>query len=338
MALTLFIAAGFYCLDRSPAAAGFLLGTACCVKYLGWYFAAAGLIYLLLFVRRAIPMFLATFAIAVIPMYARIFALTGNPFFPFLPKIFGTSPWAMPLPAHHANAARLFWDITFARERVNFQPPYSPLFAIAILITLIAATRNRRAAFLAGVCACYIAIFTFLPQDSRYLLPLLPLVSIAAATAVAPLLQRKTMIAVSLLAIAPGIAYAGYRIVRQGPPPLTPAQRHQYLESRIPELRALQHRGAGRIYVCGAEQLKYFGGDDLIGDVVGPFANQKIVGGSHESAQLSRALAGLNVRYLLMSRAHCPSAWQLLPQKPQFERIYADDGATLWRVAAPDGQ
>ncbi|HEX3579547.1 MAG TPA: glycosyltransferase family 39 protein, partial [Thermoanaerobaculia bacterium] len=48
-ALMLFVAAGAYCLDRHPAAAGFLLGTACSVKYLGGYFALAALVYLLLF-------------------------------------------------------------------------------------------------------------------------------------------------------------------------------------------------------------------------------------------------------------------------------------------------
>lgn len=336
MALTLFVAAGFYCLDRNPAAGGFLLGTACSVKYLGWYFAAAGVVYLLLFGadrKRTLPIYVATFAVAVLPMYGRIVALTGNPFFPFLPKIFGRSPWAMTLPTHPAaNALRLFWDITFDRARVNWQPPYSPLFAIALLLTLVAATRDRRAAFLAAVCAGYIAIFTFLPQDSRYLLPLLPLVSAAAAISIAPLLRRKMMIALSLLSIAPGIAYAGYRIARQGPPPVTSAQRQLYLEARLPELRALEHRGAGRIYVCGAEQLKYFGGDDLYGDVTGPFANQRIFGASRNAAELSRALENMHVRYLLISRAHCPAACQQLPREPLFKRVYADGGAELWKV------
>jgi len=335
IALTLFIAAGFYCFGHSPAAAGLLLGTACSVKYLGWYFAAAGVVYLLLFGpnrKRALPIFLATFAAAVLPMYGRIVALTGNPFFPFLTKIFGNSPWAMALNPETTNAFRLFWDITFDRARVNWQPPYSPLFAIAMLITFMAATRNRRAAFLSAICIGYIVIFTFLPQDSRYLLPLLPLVSVAAAMAIAPMLRRKMLIALSLLSIAPGIAYAGYRIARQGAPPITSAQRQRYLEIRLPELRALEHRGTGRIYVCGAEQLKYFGGDDLYGDVTGPFANQKIFGGSRNVEELSRALENLHVRYLLISHAHCPSAWQQLPRAPRFERVYADGGADLWMV------
>ena len=329
-ALMLFVAAGFYCLDRNPIAAGFLLGTACSVKYLGCYFAAAGFAYLLLFGanrRRTIPLFLGALAAAVLPMYGRIVALTGNPFFPFLPSLFGASPWMLPATPRTANVLRLFWDITFARERVNFQPPYSPLFAVAMLITFIAAIRDRRATFLAAVCIGYIAIFTFLPQDSRYLLPLLPLVAMAAASAVAPMLRKKAIVALSLLAVAPGIAYAGYRFVRQGPLPLTSAQRRQYLEVHIPEYRALEHRGPGRIYVCGAEQLKYFGGDDLLGDVAGPFAYDTIMG-----KDFPGRLTRFHIRYLLVSRAHCPVAWQRLPSPPRFELVYADDGATLWQV------
>jgi hypothetical protein len=339
-ALMLFVAAGFYCLDRNPLAAGFLLGAACSTKYLGIYFAAAGFAYLLLFGphrRRTIPLFLGALLAGTLPMYGRIVALTGNPVFPFLPRMFGTTSWTLVTPnsGHIATLPRLFWDITFARERVNFQPPYSPLFAVAMLITLIAATRDRRATFIAAVCAGYIAIFTFLPQDSRYLLPLLPLVAMTAATSVAPLLRRNALIALSLIAVAPGLAYAGYRFIRQGPPPLTATQRQQYLETHIPEYRALEHRGPGRIYAVCAEQLKYYAGDDLLGDVEGPYANEMIIGKSADAEQLWRALARLNIRYLLISRKRCPMAWQRLPSGRWFERVYEDDGAMLWRLVAP---
>jgi hypothetical protein len=345
VALMLFVAAGFYCLDRSildrnPAAAGFLFGTACSVKYLGWFFAAAAFFFLLIFAgsrRRSILLFSGAFIAAVLPMYGRIVALTGNPFFPFLTRVFGRSPWALSMPAtiapatRVANAMRLFWDITFVRERVNAQPPYSPLFAVAMLITLIAATRDRRAAFLTAMCAAYIAIFTFLPQDSRYLLSLLPLVSVAAAISIWPLLRKQMVIALSVLAIAPGLAYAGYRIVRQGPPPLTTPQRRQYLEAHIPAFRALEHRGPGRIYVCGAEQLKYFGGEDLLGDVEGPYAFPGTAGVS--PAWISKQAPGAGGTpavpgYLLVSRAHC----LFVPAGPRFELVYADDEASLWRV------
>ncbi|HEV7240754.1 MAG TPA: glycosyltransferase family 39 protein [Thermoanaerobaculia bacterium] len=344
--LMLFVAAGAWCLDRATsenprafaAAAGFLFGTACSAKYLGWYFAVAALVFLVCFGpdrRRTIPIFLLAFAAAVVPTYACIVAFTGNPVFPFLPEIFGATPWTISMsedPRPVARAARLFWDITFARERVLYQPPYSLLFAGALLVTIVAAAKNRRLAFLSAVCAGYLAIFiVFLPQDSRYLLPLLPLVSVAAASVLA---RWKTLsVALSVLSIAGGLAYVGFRVARQGPPPLNAAQRQQYLEQRVPEYRALERRGTGRIYVCGAEHLKDYGGADVVGDFYGPLSIDEVIGGSRDASELSASLARIDVRYLLVSRKRCPPEWQRLPASPAFELVYADDGALLWRVS-----
>jgi 4-amino-4-deoxy-L-arabinose transferase-like glycosyltransferase len=378
-ALMLFVAAGFFCLDRAArhrpllrpatgpcqravagphattpapdtpawyAAAGFFLGTACSVKYLGWYFAAAGVGFVLLFSGkrwRAVVIFLLSFAAAVLPMYSRIVALSGNPFFPFLPRLFGRTPWTFTVSevaSRPTRALRLFWDVTFARERLNQQPPYSPLFAVAILFMIVVAVRSRRAAFLCATCAGYVVIFVFMPQDSRYLLPLLPLVSIGAATATVMWIGSRPsgqtiLLALSLMAIAPGIAYAGYRLAKQGFPPVEPAQRRLFLERRIPEYRALERRGPGRIYVCGAEQLKYFGGDEILGDVDGPVGTEKIVGSCHNAAELAAALGRLDVRYLLVSRRACRQQWQHLPSWPAFEPVYADAGAVIWRSRFP---
>jgi hypothetical protein len=354
VALALFTTAGFYCLDRATsersfavyaaqdesrnfAAAGFFLGTACSVKYLGLYFAVAAFVFALCFGRnrrRSIPLFAAACAAAMLPMYGRILALTGNPVFPYASRLFGASPWAFTLPERMtlgtriAGALRVVWDVTFARERMGLQPPYSPLLLVAVLIALIAATRNRRAAFLCAMAAVYIAAFTWLPQDSRYLLPLLPLVSVTAAIAVAPRLRFAN--AVAVVAIAPLFLYAGYRVVRDGPPPVTAAQRRAFLERRIPEYRALEHRGPGRVYVCGAEQLKDFAGDELLGEAIGPLSSDIVLGSSRDAAQLSEALARLDARSFLVSRRACRAEWRRLPAPPYFERVYADQSAELW--------
>ena len=298
-ALALFVTAGFYCLDHERyATAGFLLGTACGVKYLGCYFAVAGLVY----AWRNAPRFILGLAAGALPMLGFITWQTGNPVFPF----FGSTVWTHHLPRPNASVWRLFFDITFARDRVNQQPPYSPLFAISLLITLIAARYDRRAAFAGAMCIGYVAIFAFLPQDSRYLLPLLPLVSVVAASAVAPRIRRIALI--SLIVALPGFAYAGYRVIKQGRPPLNATERRVYLEQHIPEFRALEHRGRGPIYVCGAEQLKYYGGDDLRGDVVGPYTSMPA-----------------NTRYVLISRHTCAA-----PRG--FTRVYADAAAELWEA------
>jgi len=341
VALTLFIVAGASCLDRQPAIAGVLFGSACSVKYLGCYFAVVAVMYLLLFGtrrRRAIPIFVGTLCLAMLPMYGWIASLTHNPFFPFASTLFGASPWTMPLPppgsfiTHALNGVRVFWDVSFARERLNAQPPFSPLFAVSMAVVLVSAIRNRRALFLSAVCVAYIAIFTLLPADSRYLVPLLPLVSLAAATAVTPLIGPRIALLISLISIAVGVAYAGYRINRQGVIPLNIDAQHRYQEQHIPELRALARHDGGRIYVCGVEQLKFFGGDALVGDVTGPYANVLIIGKSRDSHELALRLSTLGVRDLLLSRAHCPPAWRRLASQPQFTPVYVDDAAELWRL------
>ncbi len=355
IALTLFIAAGIICLDRIEvgdpsryaAMAGFFLGTACCVKYLGGYFALAGLAYLLLFGpnrKRTVPIFLGALAIAVLPAYGKIVQLTGNPVHPFLTSVFGANEWVLPgspilSPSERVIAGvRLFWDVTFARQRLNQQPPWSPLFAAAFALMLLAAPRNRRAAFVAVVCVGYLAIFTYLPPDSRYLVPLLPLVSIVAARVVASRLRshpRANAIAtaLALLAIAPAVAYAGYRLLKQGLPPVTAAQRVAYLEQRVPEYRAFQRRGPGPAYQCGAEHLQAFG-EPLMGDLAGLTPYAKILGESRDAAELAQTLQRIGARDLLISRTRCPLPWQELPREPYFRLIYRDEGGALWRVSA----
>ena len=339
IALTLFVAAGFRAADRDdPALAGFLFATACSVKYHGWYFAAFGVAYLLLFSARrgrALALFAAAFLAGLAPMYGRLIAETGNPLFPYFSQLFGDSPWSSGFPHrtdHVAKGLRLLWDITFARGRVNNQPPYSPLFALAIGVVIVAAFRNRRAAFLAVLAVVFLAVFTYLPQDSRYLLPLVPLVSVVAAEAIAPRLTRRWTLALALFAITPAFAYAGYRIARQGLPPTSAAALRRYLEEQVPEYRALMRR-RGRTFVCGAEQLHYYGGGEVIGEVFGPLDQERIIGDATSSAELARRLRALDVRDLLISRRACPEAWQQLPAAPEFELVYADTGAALWRIA-----
>jgi hypothetical protein len=366
IALTLFVTAGFVCLDRittipqssilNPqsryaALAGFFLGTACSVKHLGWYLAAAGFAYLLFFGaarKRTVPIFLCALALATLPMYGEIVSLSGNPVHPFAPSIFGVSPWTLPdaygvTPATRVSGGlRLLWNITFAREWINMQPPYSPLFAIAFLITLAASFRHRSAAFIAAIVVGYIAIFTFLPQDSRYLMPLIPLVSIVAARVMASWLDTRRRgatiaTALSLLFIAPAFAYAGYRLAKQGMPPATEAQRHRYLEQRIPTYRALHQRGPGPIYVCGAEELQAFA-NEVIGDFNGRAPIQIVIGESRDAEALARSLQHAGATELLISRVRCPAPWQSLPREPYFRLIYEDEGAMLWRLTSSPPQ
>ncbi|HET8799269.1 MAG TPA: phospholipid carrier-dependent glycosyltransferase [Thermoanaerobaculia bacterium] len=321
--LTLFIAAGFFCLDRRDDLrgalflAGFFLGTAAGVKYLGWFFAAAGL----LSVGRGCARYLAGVAIGALPMTARLFAVTGNPLHPY----FGDSAWAdagVPAAAdastHLLRLARLFHDITFAREHVNFQPPYTPLFAIALLVAVFAARKRR----LGLVCLAYlIAFIVAMPHDSRYLLPLVPLAAVPAAEWLAERVSRHALRIAAIVAALPLVLYPTYWIARRGLPPVAAEARRAFQRAHVPALRALERKGEGRVVVCGAEHLKWFGGDALLGDHFGPYTYSKIF----EQTEL----AALAPPWIVVSRAQCPGEWRARVAA-SYELVYADGEAELW--------
>ncbi|HEX7809629.1 MAG TPA: phospholipid carrier-dependent glycosyltransferase [Thermoanaerobaculia bacterium] len=310
-ALTLFVAAGFFCLQRErrfhPLLAGFFLGTAISVKYLGILFAAAGLLY----AWRSVPRYVAGVAIGATPMIARIAFLTGNPLHPFFVK----SDWAVATPlADIATQAtrllRLFYDITFDRARAGEQPPYTLFFAIALFIAVVLARHWR----LGAICLAYLVAFVVLmPVDSRYLLPLAPLVSIPAATYLAERVSKRTLVAIAIVAALPLLLYPAYWIARRGWP--------YDVRERITALRALERKGEGRVYVCGAEELKWFGGDELIGDHYGPYAYEKVFNGGLET---------LDARWFVVSKRHCRDAWRNAIAA-HAERVYEDPDAELWR-------
>jgi ABC-2 type transport system ATP-binding protein len=327
--LTLFITAGFYFLDRGVASsrgrvlvvAGLFLGAACATKYLALYFAAIAALSLIRS-RRFLP-FAVGFLVAALPMYGWLVAQTGNPLFPY----FGANPWSpglpppVPLLERVIELVRIPWDVIFARDRMNLQPPFTPLFGLALLATLT--MRRSRWAILG-----YLVIFTFLPRDARYLVPLLPLLFIEAATLL-PTIPRWLGAAACIVAIVTGPAYAIYRIVRQGPLPLTATQQTAYLTRRVPGYRAVRQAGTSRTYACRGEELQYYARGPFLGDHVGPYSYARVLEQGRDARRMHANLAALHVDTLLVDKQACMHL--PLPARG-FTLIYEDEAAQLWRV------
>jgi hypothetical protein len=332
-ALTLFVTAGASCVDRVRLGetrwlphAGFLLGTACSVKYLGWFFAAAGLAVVAVHARPWL--YAAACAAGALPTTLWITMQTGNPVYPF----FGQSARSLgmdhqPWPMLIVKTLRLAWDVTFARERVNQQPPFTPLFLVALALLAAAALRDKGARIVGSLAIGYVAILAFVVQDSRYLVPLLPLIAIVAATTAFrrwPSLPRWTAIVV----IAPGLAYAAYRLALTGLPPTSRAARTALLTRRIPEYRALQRAGSDRVFACGAEQLNYHAGGELVGDTCGPYSYARFVKGGVPTSAIATDLARMRVQSFLVAKRVCA------PPRSDggMTLVYEDEAAQLWRV------
>jgi hypothetical protein len=183
-----------------------------------------------------------------------------------------------------------------------------------VVAVLALAVRDVRARIVVFICAGYLVIFSFLPQDTRYLVPLLPLISYTAAR------WPKAPPWLAWIAIAPGILYIGYRLTLQG---LPPADREAYLARRVPEYTALMHAGQERVYVCGGEQLKYYARGQLLGDFIGPYSYQRVLAGD-----VAENLRRIDVRYFLVAKRVCPPR----PAGGGMDLVYEDAAAQLWRV------
>ena len=348
-ALVLFVTAGFFCLDDDrPALAGFFLGTATGVKYLGWFFAAAA------FFRRRSTAFAACCLAAALPTTLRLIVTTGDPLFPFL----NASPWALPLP--HADMATrivrtltLAWNVTFARTHVNQQPPVTPFLIVMLAVLAIAAIRDVRARIVAVIVVAYVISFSFLPQDTRYLLSLLPLISIVAAVAIATRWPSHVTRLAAIVAL-PGLLYPIYAMAVRGLPPATPAQREAMLARRIPAYTALMHAGRGTIYAWGGEELKYHARGTLLGDHNGPYAFDRVqrsavvptaeraasrrppgdVAAGTPPIQPARTPALPFVQWLLVDKR----AGAARPDTAGMQLVYEDAAAQLWSARSESAE
>ena len=138
--LTLFVTAAFYSAsrygtDRSPGwivLAAFFSATAAGTKYLGLFFVPTALVVLMVSSSarerssrlRAFALFCAVALLTILPVYARITYYTGNPLFPFLPRIFGSTLWdrfrrrMRPLPQSSWRPSR------YRGPRSSHRPPW----------------------------------------------------------------------------------------------------------------------------------------------------------------------------------------------------------------------
>ncbi|MES1244404.1 MAG: glycosyltransferase family 39 protein [Acidobacteriota bacterium] len=324
-------------------------GTACGVKYLGLFFAAAIFVDLLQGCRKlSIPILFAFLSfVLIVPTHARIAAQTGNPIFPYLPDVFGSTAWdpiAMKsaedvfAPATLVRLARIPWDVTFHRSTLGHQPPFSPFYLAGLPLLLAGAVRDPRVRRLLILPAVWLIVFLFLPSDSRYLIPILPPLGLALAGSIGSIFSWKQswLAAACALAFLPGWLYAGYRIERLGPPPLTAEERDHYLARQQPLYPAIREldRISTVAYAFHAESMKYFYAGDLYGDWIGDAHYLRFLPLVGHPEALHRELRSLGATHLLMSRS--PGAIRP-PETPEwkqwFHRVYEDPAAEVFALA-----
>lgn len=273
------------------------------------------------------------------PVYAWIFAATGNPLFPFYAGIFGSTPWSYepvsPAPsiAQHALAAlNLPWKALVARADVGGMPPYSPFWLAALVLAVAGVLVQRQWRWTVVMSAAYLWV---IPVNSRYLLPVLPVLGLAGVMTLAqarPSWWRSPQLAALAvgLVFVPGWAYAARLCALRGPLPTTRAERNEFLGERLPCYAAVrwlnEHQGDHYVaYGMALERLAGLAAGRWYGDHSGPWSFDRVEGALARHRTAGEALSGTGAGWVV-----APKAWQetfLSSDRAHPPSVTFDDGA-----------
>lgn len=376
--LALFATAAFFAFARWSrtrkagflALAGFFAGSAASVKYLGLFFVAALALAAVATETRGWRMraglvFLAAAGATLAPWYLRLFLLTGNPTFPYFAGLFGSSAWDLsayqprlfgpgaPGIAGHAAAAgdllrrfvTLPFDLLFPARNFDWHPPFSPFYLIAAPVLLAGAIRGARWRPPLAVAAAYILFALTLPKDPRYLLPVCPLLSLAASSVLLGLIPalrarvtHKALVLAAAALLLPALLYSARDLRRRGVPPASAQARDRYIARRLPLYPAIVslNRSAGTgysLYAFHAENMAYFAQGRFQGDWFGPASFARVAEAGRTPRRLWRTLRGLGADHLLLpAKTPQPAPTEGPEFRRLFRLVYADSAARVYAL------
>jgi hypothetical protein len=279
--------------------AGAFAGGAAAGKYLGLFFVVAIAAIVAWTDRRRAVWFTAAAVAVMAPWYGRIVYYTHNPLFPYFPRWFGSSPWdpllfrpvfspgawAAGLGPRLLTFVRLPWSLSFGWRSAGAVAPLSPVYLAALPLLAVGFARRARIRRLLLLGGAFALATLWLPREPRYIVAVLPAVSLATAGALAPWLatvaarcaagrgpaaraerrpgvgcfaeragpveQRPAVcrllpIAVLAALLLPGFLYGADRLRRFGPPPASADQRESWLMRRLPVYPALRFLNRSR--------------------------------------------------------------------------------------------
>ncbi|HEX7184205.1 MAG TPA: glycosyltransferase family 39 protein [Thermoanaerobaculia bacterium] len=361
--LALFAAAAIYAGERWRETeekkwlvlAAVFAGSAAGTKYLGLFIVGVLFLWVALSSPRErrwrdLGLYSVVTLAVLAPWYGRILFYTGNPLFPFFPDLLGTGPsdWdiggALPrrsLSERLVAFLRIPWDVVFDRGRIGYQPPYSPVYLLGLPLLLAAAFRDSRVRLLLAIGVVYAMIFVVLPPDSRYLVAVLPLLTLALGGAASRWASAQLAAALAVVLLLPGWLYAGYRVVRQGPVPVTAEERDAYLARELPLYPAVRFLNRTRgsdytVYAFHAENMVYHADGVFLGDWSGPARFARFVPLVNDPEALYRELRHVGADHLLIVEGRGVA----LPVddaafRKRFRRVYSDGASEVYELAEP---
>ena len=194
-ALALFAVAAVYAVHRWRddggrgwlVLAGVLAGSAASTKYLGLLIVTGAAIEIAVAggrrgaVRNEL-IYGLTAAVAMATSYGRLLYHTGNPVFPFLPAVFGSTAWDFDAYVPDRGWQRglalvtLPWDLVFDRAAVGGLPPFHPLLPVVLPAMVALACRHRAVRAWMLWTVGYVLL---VPVNAHYLWTIVPFVALA---------------------------------------------------------------------------------------------------------------------------------------------------------------
>ncbi len=267
------------------------------------------------------------------------------------------------------------WTAVFDRGVFHWQAPLSPWYLLLLPLCAPFALLERRRRRLVVLVAVYGLFWLTTVRDLRFLVAAMPALNVALAATLSSLLfagssrslgggrtkqtpgggrtkqdeqhdqpcAGSSLIAkrprltplLTLLLLAPGPLYAGYKIHEQGWPPIDAEGRAAYLARQVDGFRAVaaMNELEGRdytVYALYGENLRYYADGRFLGDWFGPARFSRIEAVLGDAGELAGELERLGACFFLIRH---PRPRQLVTADPRhFQELAAGDRFVLYRL------
>lgn len=345
---------------------GVFCGFAASTKYPGLFFPLVfGMVTLYVAVRErkySYPLLLAAATLAIAaPWYIRNYYHTGNPVFPFFPQIFGYSWWSaedlqgvlvdLQIRGVGKTLTGLLsvpWHLAFDQDIFVKEAPLSPLYFYALPLLTLFAIKNGRIRRLVGFVLAFTLFWFFSAQILRYILPAVPVISVATAASLDMLLcwipfTRKWGnhgIVVAIIFVV--LAYGGWRYSlgvwqARGPIPVSQEERDNYLSRALPSYPVYKLlndlRGSNyKLYSVYDENMAYFGDGVYMGSFFGPARYNRIFDKLSDGRALYSELKSLGTDYFLVKQSPPVSLPQDSFFRENFRLVYSLADVSLYEL------
>ncbi len=295
------------------------------------------------------------------PWYVRNALLTGNPVFPFLPRLFGYSFWSAEdlrwlnddviakrgVGRGAGDLLALPWHLVASQRFFDAEERISPLYGLCVPVMAAVGFRWRRVGLLYAVGLAYAVFWFFSAQILRYLVPALPILGVAMAAALDRALARasepRTRLAVAALVAlalaAPGVWFSARKVREWGPPATTAEERTRHLLRHRPSVSAYDFLDATRgrdyaVYAFHDQCMTYYADGLFMGDFFGPARYADVEAHWDDGEALYRTLRGLGATHFLVSslyeKARLPSGDAF---DARFRLVYAKANVVLYEIS-----